>query len=432
VETLAGATVVGRDVSAIDVAGRRRDLTVSVAALPATEERGGSLLTVVEDVTDHRQLMEELRHAQRMDVIGQLASSVAHDFNNLLTLISGYAELLAGELPEDGHSRQLVGDIQASTQRASTLTGKLLTMGRTKSPSPVTFSPVDSVRSLAEVLSRIVGADVRLELSLDDAAGNVRADPDQFEQTIMNLATNARDAMPEGGTLRLSVGPAPGVADRVRIVVADTGEGMDAATLERCFEPLFTTKGPTRGTGLGLPAARRVVTDAGGTIGCESTPGAGTTFEILLPLVTGEVDRIASVDAAPRRRRDATVLLAEDEDGIRQLVARVLTRSGYTVLEAENGERALELAQDLGDGVELLVSDVVMGGVSGHELAVELQSRWPELLVVLVSGNIDESIIDDLRSGSSAFLAKPFRPSELLEVIDDLLASREGAAAEPA
>jgi PAS domain S-box-containing protein len=430
-DTLHGEAVVGRDVSAVELSGRRRDLTISVAALPATEERGGSLLTVVEDVTDHRQLMEELRHAQRMDVIGQLASSVAHDFNNLLTLISGYAELLAGELPEDGHARQLVTDIQASTQRASTLTGKLLTMGRTKSPSPLTFSPVESVRSLAEVLTRIVGADVRLELSLDDSAGNVRVDPDQFEQMIMNLATNARDAMPDGGILHLSVGAAgPGTAEAVRIVVTDTGEGMDAATLERCFEPLFTTKGPNRGTGLGLPAARRVVTDAGGTIVCESSPGHGTTFEILLPRVAGEVERVAVDPARERPRRGATILLAEDEDGIRELVTRVLTRSGYTVLEAENGERALDLAKDLDDGVELLVSDVVMGGVSGHELAVELQSRWPTLLVVLVSGNIDESVIDDLREGSAAFLAKPFRPSELLEVIDDLLASREGAAVE--
>jgi PAS domain S-box-containing protein len=432
VETLAGTIVVGRDVSAIDLGGRLRDLTISVAALPATEERGGSLLTVVEDVTDHRQLMEELRHAQRMEVIGQLASSVAHDFNNLLTLISGYAELLSGELPEGGHARELVDDIQASTQRASTLTGKLLTMGRTKSPSPVTFSPVESVRSLAEVLSRIVGVDVRLELALDEEAGNVRVDPDQFEQTILNLATNARDAMPEGGELRLSVGPGgPGNEDRVRIVVADTGEGMDATTRERCFEPLFTTKGPTRGTGLGLPAAKRVVTDAGGTIGCESSPGTGTTFEILLPKVLGDVERVAEVEAAPRPRGGATVLLAEDEDGIRELVSRVLTRTGYTVLEAENGERALALAEDLGDGVELLVSDVVMGGVSGHELALELQSRWPSLLVVLVSGNIDESVIDDLTEGSAAFLAKPFRPSELLEVIEELLATREGVAVEP-
>jgi two-component system cell cycle sensor histidine kinase/response regulator CckA len=386
---------------------------------------------VIEDVTDHRQLMEELRHAQRMEVIGQLASSVAHDFNNLLTLISGYAELLSGEVSGDGHAQELVGGIQASTQRASTLTGKLLTMGRTKSPAPVTFSPVASIRSLEEVLDRIVGADVRLVLELDDAAANVRADPDQFEQTIMNLATNARDAMPDGGVLRISVAPvasAPGGA--VAVVVADTGEGMDAATLERCFEPLFTTKGPSRGTGLGLPAARRVVVEAGGSIRCESVPGVGTTFEIVLPADEGVVDEPEVVVATPTIHGGATVLLAEDEAGIRELVERVLTRSGFVVLVAETGERALELAQSLDAPVDVLVSDVVLGGITGDEVARQLQALWSDLLVVLVSGNIDDSAIEDLRPGSAAFLAKPFRPSELLNVVEELVAS-QGAVVDP-
>ena len=255
------------------------------------------MLTLVDDETDKKSLLEELRHAQRMEVIGQLSSSVAHDFNNLLTLISGYAELLATEVGESPRATQLVKDIQVTTTRASTLTGKLLTMGRSKVPAPVVFAPAATVRSLAEVLDRIVGSSISVTLALDAAAGNVRADPDQFEQMVINLAVNARDAMAEGGELRIAVGSvavagAPGPlevepGDYVELTVADTGAGMDEATAERCFEPLFTTKGPGKGTGLGLPAARRVVIEAGGAIGVASAPGEGTTFR----------------DPAARRRR---------------------------------------------------------------------------------------------------------------------------------
>jgi PAS domain S-box-containing protein len=434
-EARRGAVVVGREIVGAAVNGQRRDLAVSVAALPATSGHESGMLTVVEDVTDRRQLMEELRHAQRMEVIGQLSSSVAHDFNNLLTLISGYSELLAADLAGQERSTKLVLDIQSTTQRAATLTGKLLTMGRKKLPSPVVFSPAATVRGIGEVLDRIVGADVQLVLELDDAAGNVRADPDQFEQTIMNLATNARDAMPDGGTLRISIDQVPGNevgSTQVRIVVADTGQGMDEATLANCFEPLFTTKGPSRGTGLGLPAARRVVTEAGGTIRVESELGAGTIFELRFPTAGELVEVVPAGVVAPERHGSASVLLAEDESGIRDLVGRVLAHNGFEVHTAENGEHALEVALALAEPPDVLVSDVVMGGMSGVELARELQTRWPGLLVVLMSGNVDDSVLEELAPGSSTFLAKPFRPSELLEVVNRLLSIRDATPADPA
>ncbi len=424
-----GEVVTGRDLAGVEIDGRRRDLAASVAVLAASTGREGSLLTVVEDVTDHRQLMEELRHAQRMEVIGQLSSSVAHDFNNLLTLIAGYAELLTLESVDTDRARQIARDIQATTTRASTLTGKLLTMGRTKSPAPVVFAPAAAIGAIAEVLDRILGADITLELALE-GDGGVRADQDQFEQTVMNLAMNARDAMPEGGVLRIEVSPAtldrdaasrlgvePG--DYLRITVADTGEGMDADTLARCFEPLFTTKGPSKGTGLGLPAARRVVVEAGGSIEVRSEVGHGTTFEILMPFA-GTVEPTAEVATEVAAAVEpATVLLAEDEAGIRQLVSRVLRHNGYEVLEAESGEAALELARSAGH-LDVLVSDVVMAELRGTELATILQGERPELLVVLVSGNVDATALEGLAEGSAAFLAKPFRPSELIGVLAEL------------
>ena len=426
----AGDTVSAHDLRGIELAGRRRELAASVALVAALQDRRGSLLTVVEDVTDHRQLMEELRHAQRMEVIGQLSSSVAHDFNNLLTLIAGYAELLAIEAAGDPRTTQLARDIQTTTTRASTLTGKLLTMGRTKLPSPVVFSPVASVRALSEVLDRILGADIALELVLDDTTGAVRTDPDQFEQMVMNLATNARDAMDAGGELRISIGPLllergpashglePG--DYVRIEIADSGSGMDAATLQRCFEPLFTTKGPSKGTGLGLPAARRVVVESGGTIDVSSEPGVGTTFEILLPMVEVVEEATPATVAPPPPLEAGTILLAEDEDGIRELVARVLRHRGFEVLETESAEQALEVARSWPGAIDLLVSDVVMTGMTGGELAAALQAERPEVLVVLVSGNVDATVVESVREGTGAFLPKPFKPSELIGVIAEL------------
>ena len=434
-EVLDGAVASGRDFVDIEINGRRRDLSASAALLPSPEGEERSILTLVDDVTDQRELKAELRHAHRMEIRGQVASSVAHDFNNLLTLISGYAEILSQNLEADGSSLEMVRDIQATTSRASMLTAQLQTIGRTKTPEPVVLDPVAAIQSNAEVLERIVGVDVALLWSFDEDHANVRVDADQFEQMILNLALNARDAMPEGGELRVNVQAhtVDAAASRewrvdagpyVLISVSDTGVGMDEETRRHCFDPLFTTKGPFKGTGLGLAAARRLVEQSGGAIQCQSVVGQGTTFEILLPAVDQPAtDEPASADIE-RPRGSATVLLAEDDEGLRRLVVQVLRRNGYQVLESDSAERALSVFEGFDGEIDLLVSDVVMGELSGPDLAEQLQRASSTLRVLMVSGTADETVLANLRTKSGAFLAKPFKPSQLVDAVHELLSRR--------
>ena len=438
----AGSFASGRDLEDIEIRGRRRDLTASAAVLPSADGEARSILTLVDDVTDHRELTSELRHAHQMEIRGQVASSVAHDFNNLLTLISGYAEILSSGQGLDDRASQMVKEIQSTASRASSLTEQLQSIGRTKAPEPVVLSPDAAIRSIGEVLERIVGVDVELLWSLGEHSSNVRVDADQFEQMILNLALNARDAMPSGGQLSISVAPRAIDADEaltlnvtaesyVLISVTDTGVGMDEETRRRCFEPLFTTKGPFKGTGLGLAAARRLVEDSGGSIQCRSEVGRGTTFEIYLPAVNERAGEKPSPVRAPDLHGSATILLAEDDDGLRRLMVQALERNGYLVLEANSGELALELARDFEGPIDVLLSDVVMGLISGNDLALALQASNPELGVVLMSGTADADVLDGLLPGTSSFLAKPFRPSALIDEIHALLARRDTPAVHP-
>ena len=434
-EVLGGAVASGRDFVDIEINGRRRDLSASAALLPSAAGETRSILTLVDDVTDQRELKAELRHAHRMEIRGQVASSVAHDFNNLLTLISGYAEILSQNLDEEGAAIEMVRDIQATTSRASMLTAQLQTIGRTKAPEPVVLDPVAAIESNAEVLERIVGVDVELHWLLDVDTANVRVDADQFEQMILNLALNARDAMPGGGELTVRVSSLTikeqstvewrlAKGDYVLISVADTGVGMDEETRQHCFDPLFTTKGPFKGTGLGLAAARRLVEQSGGAIRCSSEVDSGTTFEILLPVVDEEVvEEPPNADFA-RPRGSATVLLAEDDEGLRRLMVQVLRRNGYQVIESDSAEQALAAFKGFEGTIDLLVSDVVMGEMPGPELAQRLQSLGSGLRVLLVSGTADESVVKNLRPRSGAFLAKPFKPSQLVDHIHELLSRR--------
>lgn len=430
-EVLGGAAG-GRDFFEVEVKGRHRELTMSAALLPSGDGAARSILLLVDDVTDHRQLKAEVRHAQQMEMRGQVASSVAHDFNNLLTLISGYAEIISKDLSADHRSLEMVKDIQATASRASLLTAQLQTIGRTRSLEPVVLSPVAALQSNAEVLDRIVGVDIELHWVLNMHAGNVRVDAGQFEQMILNLAINARDAMAAGGELTIGVEARTLVAESssefnvaageyVVISVADTGVGMDEETRERCFEPFFTTKGPFKGTGLGLAAARRLVEESGGAIACRSELGVGTTFEILLPATPDvETDELPEVEEA-LPRGSATVLLAEDDHELRRLMTLVLGRNGYRILEAESGEQAIELARAFEGTIDLLISDVVMSGLTGSELAATLQSANHSLRVLMMSGTADAAVLDELLPGTNAFLQKPFRPSELIDQVHELL-----------
>ncbi len=421
-----------RELLDVDVSGRRRDFSVSASLFPASPGEADSVLLLIDDVTDHRALKAEVHHAQQMETRGRVASSVAHDFNNLLTLISGYAELLTSELEGVERSLTLVRDIQATAARAALLTAQLQAIGRADALDPVELSPSEVLHTLGEVVERIVGEDVAIAWALAADAGSVMVDAGQFEQMILNLAINARDAMPDGGELRIAV--AAKNIERVRrgdaqltagpyvsITVSDTGVGMDGPTRRRCFDAFFTTKGPLKGTGLGLAAAKRLVEGARGVIRCVSELGVGTTFEILLPAVASPARVEAAETERPRSVDGATILVAEDDDAQRQLVVQVLTRRGYEVLVADSGEDALAVAQEFDGRIDLLVSDVVMGTLSGPDVAVALQRRNPSLGVLLTSGTARADVLNVLAAGTGAFLRKPFRPSALLAQVDDLL-----------
>ena len=423
----------GRELEDVPVGNRRRHWTVTATALPAAGGAAPGVLTLIDDVTDTRQLRAEVRHAHTMETRGQVASRLAHDFNNLLTLVSGYAEILSQNLRGDDRSLQMVRDIQATASRASLLTRQLQTIGRTKVAAPVLFNPITVIASNAEVLERIMGSAVELAWALDDAAGAIKVDADQFEQMIINLSINARDAMPEGG--RLTIGVARSVLDGARagalgvapgpyvhVTVSDTGVGMDDETRAHCFDPLFTTKGPFKGTGMGLASAQRLATDSGGSIECSSAPGAGTTFDVYFPLAAEASSAPAPPVVAETPRGSATILLADDDEALRRLMSQVLSRNGYRVEETASGEEALALFSEIDADVDLLVSDVVMGELSGPELATKLREAQPGLKVLLTSGTAEATVLDDLGPGRTAFLAKPFKPSGLIDAVHELLA----------
>jgi two-component system cell cycle sensor histidine kinase/response regulator CckA len=435
-EVLGNEDVAGRDFVDVEIAGRIRVLTASATLLPAAASEPLAILTLIDDVTNHRELKAELRHAHTMEVRGQVASRIAHDFNNLLTLISGYAELLANDLAGSDREVQMVRDIQFTASRASLLTTQLQAIGRTKTPAPVVFNPVVIIESNAEVLERILGSAIEVRWSLNRHAGNIRVDADQFEQMILNLVINARDAMPDGGELTVasvatsldeaaakSLDVEPG--DYLQLSISDTGVGMDAVTLQRCFEPLFTTKGPFKGTGLGLAAARRLVQESGGSIRCTTEVDRGTTFEILLPVVNEMAQDVSVSVESNRPQGSHTVLLAEDDVDLRRFMSQILSRNGYQVLEADSAERAIVVANEFGGPITLLLSDVVMAEMTGAELASTLQTANPDLRVLLVSGTADDSVVEELSPGSSAFLAKPFRPSQLIDKLHELLGRRD-------
>ncbi len=416
---------VGADLDDVLIGGRARQLALAAAPL-----RDGAVLTLIEDITESRQLRAELRYAHTMEVRGQVASRVAHDFNNLITLISGYAEMLTRQLEPDEAPTALVRDIQATASRAALLTVQLQSIGRTKATEPVRFNPASVVAANAEVLERILGRTIDLILELDHEAGAVMADPDQFEQMVLNLSINARDALPEGGrltwrvrheTLTEPAGSGPGPGEYVRLEVSDDGVGMDAETQRRCFEPLFTTKGAFRGTGMGLAAAQRLVSESGGLITVRSAPGEGTTFTIWLPRVGDAAEEEARAEVA-RPRGDARVMVVDDDAGLRHLMGQVLRRNGYEVLEAASGEEALTLLE--GEAVDLLVSDVVMEGLGGPELARRIQGLHPQVVIVMVSGTHGPEVLEGLTPGSAAFVAKPFKPSALIDQAHELLARR--------
>lgn len=395
----------------------------------------GGAIGVAIDVTERQRLHAQLLQSQKMEAIGRLAGGIAHDFNNLLTVIFGYSELLLAALAEDDPRREDLGEIRRAAASAAALTRQLLAFSRRQILQPVVLDLNATILNLEGMLQRLIGEDVPIELRLGPGLGCVHADPTQIEQVIMNLAANARDAMPNGGNLTIETSDvalseadirargwgSPGAYVRLRI--SDTGEGMTPDVRARVFEPFFTTKEMGKGTGLGLSTVYGIVKQSGGFIAVESAPGQGTAFLIDFPLVEQCVADIANPQMAETATRGAeTVLLVEDDEHVRDLTRRALERHGYRVLTASNADEALGLAMKHRDSIRLLLTDVVMPGLSGSELADRLLSNCPGLKVLYTSGYTEDAIVHHgvLRKGVS-FLPKPFAPDTLTREVRRVL-----------
>ncbi|MBI5015536.1 MAG: PAS domain-containing protein [Deltaproteobacteria bacterium] len=400
---------------------------------PVTTTGGGLVLEgVLLDYTERRTLEAQLTHSQRMEALGRLAGGVAHDFNNLLTAISGYTEILHRRLPEGDRSHRAVEEIGRAADRAAELTRQLLSFSRRQTVDPKVLDFNEAVTGTLGMLGRLLGEDVELSVDLGPDVGAVRADSAQVEQVILNLCVNARDAMPEGGrlTVRTAVEPAGAAQDAQRghrtacrsvvLEVSDTGTGIPADVVEHIFEPFFTTKEAGKGTGLGLATVYGVVTQAGGQISVSSAPGRGSCFRVLWPgcdAAAGVPEVVAEVVAAlPGGGRQ--VLLAEDEESVRSLASSFLTEMGYAVCAVESGEAAVAAA-DGGRGLDVLVTDVVMAGMSGPDLALALRRHKPDLPVIFISGYTGDVLVERGADGpGTAFLQKPFRLTDLSRAVE--------------
>jgi two-component system, cell cycle sensor histidine kinase and response regulator CckA len=397
--------------------------------------RPAAVLQIDTDVTDRRRLEDQLRQAQKMEAIGVLAGGVAHDFNNLLTVIQGYGEMLMQNPDLSADDRDLATEIHRAGDQAASLTRQLLAFSRKQVLAPRVLDVNALVRETEKMLRRLIGEDIEIVTTLDPSLGPVRADPGQLEQVVMNLAVNARDAMPRGGTLRIEtrntdVSPAYAQAHAgltagryILLTVADTGVGMDDTTRARIFEPFFTTKGPGKGTGLGLATVHGIVRQSGGHLEVTSEVGKGTTFLVYLPRLA---DRAAPPDAggpsAGVPRGTETVLLADDDPGVRGLARMALEAYGYTVLEAADGEAAYRAGAGHAGPVDLLVTDVVMPKMSGREVADRLVETRPGMKVLYISGYTDDAVVrNGVFQSTVAFLQKPFTPTSLGRKVREVL-----------
>jgi two-component system cell cycle sensor histidine kinase/response regulator CckA len=440
------ARLLERGILSFESAHVARDGTViptEITATTITLDGKLAILSIARDLTERRQadaeraaLEDQLRQAQKMEEIGRLAGGIAHDFNNLLTAIRGSASLALAELPPGEGPREDLEQIEQAADRAAGLTRQLLAFARRTVLQPEVLDLGEVVRRVEPMLSRLLSEDIGLSIRAPAGTGRVLADPGQMEQVIVNLAVNARDAMPDGGTLTIEIADlettaemdpqqsdVPPLAKMTTLSVTDTGVGMDADTLGHLFEPFFTTKAPGKGTGLGLATVYGIVRQSGGTVTARSDPHNGSTFTVYLPRVETTI-RSGKEPTGARAtvgNRTGTILLVEDDNGVRRFASRVLEAAGFKVLTAHDGASALETARTA--AVQLLLTDVVMPGMSGPEVAARLSAAQPELRILYMSGHTDKGIVRDgvLQAGVE-FLAKPFTSESLVAAVDAAMA----------
>lgn len=414
------------------------------------------------DVTQHRLLEEQFRQAQKMEAVGRLAGGIAHDFNNTLEVILGYSELMRERAGADERLREWLEPIQESVMRAAALTRQLLAFSRRQAVTCQVLDLNQVVAHMEKLLRRLIGEDVKLITALESSLGRIKADAGQIEQVLMNLAVNARDAMPQGGRLvietanvsldgtlaGLLVNPDRGTTlravppfevvpvaavppgDYVLLTVSDTGCGMDADTRSHLFEPFFTTKEPTKGTGLGLATVYGIVTQCGGHVEVDSEVGRGALFKIYLPRTEETVSVGPGRDACPGPLRGSeTILVVEDDPLVRKLVQETLCLSGYTVLEAAHGEEAVQLCRQHQGPIHLLLTDMVLPGMNGSQLAAGLLGSRPELKTLFMSGYTDAAVVHHgTLAADTSYLQKPFTPHTLTQKVREVLDSGERMA----
>jgi len=422
----------------LDLSGRRKDgveFPVEVSLSTVETDEGAFGIAFVSDISVRKTLEGQLIHAQKMEAVGRLAGGVAHDFNNMLTVIAGYNRMILDELSTLDPLRGYAEEILKAADRAGALTNQLLAFSRRQIMQTRVVN-LNSVISQTEgMLRRLIGEDVQIVINLAPNIGNIRADPNQIEQALVNLAVNARDAMPGGGRLiietadtqidetyaKTHMGVKPG--DFVLLAVSDTGQGMDSATRQNIFEPFFTTKQRGKGTGLGLATVYGMVKQSGGDIWVYSELGRGTTFKLYFPKVAEAVSN-GPTDEPVRHRQEGgeTILLVEDEGQVRELTARMLRQMGYTVLVAAGGEEAMETARTHAGVISLLVTDVVMPGMSGKQVADGLVLMRPDTRVLFLSGYTEHTVVHHgVLDSNVDFLTKPFSREGLALKIREII-----------
>jgi PAS domain S-box-containing protein len=425
-----------------DLFGRRKDGTevaVEIGLTPIETVQGPRVLASVVDITERKQLEEQLRHAQKMEAVGQLAGGIAHDFNNLLTALLGSCGFLRGGLPPGDPLIEEVDEIQKAGTRAATLTRHLLAFSRKQILQPQVLDLNDVVAGMEGSLRRLIGENIALVTTVGPSLWRVKIDPSQIEQAVLNLVLNACDAMPQGGriaitTTNLAVTEATDIGKSLlppgsyaTLTVSDSGGGMDAKTLAHLFEPFFTTKEVGKGTGLGLAMVHGIITQSGGHVGVANEAGRRAAFTLYLPRVEEPLESPQpDVARAEPLQGAGTIVVVEDEEMIRTVACRVLERSGYRVLSAAYSDEALLLAGRYEGGIALLITDVVLPGMNGRELAERLRSVHPAMKVLYMSGYTDDVAVQHgVLSARLPFLQKPFTPDDLTRKVREVLGAGE-------